>query len=173
MVGLREPSVADGQVGTRAGNEQRSASLSSVTYWGVAGVSHGMPCACGTISRMQARDAPCKGAGLVLHTCAQRLTKPYCWRAARARTRETLSDARVADAARHRAGAQDITAPYANPTGRTAVGHQAQPCAATGLLCVRRGYVKAGAANLPRADGQVAAGSMPAAACVVTSCVSA
>ena len=30
---------------------------------GVAGVSHGMPCACGTISRVQTRDAPCKGTG--------------------------------------------------------------------------------------------------------------
>lgn len=56
-----------------------------------------------------------------------------------------------ADIALVRAGAQDITDHYPNPQGAAAAGHQAQLCAATGLLWVMRGYVKArrAAANLP------------------------
>ncbi len=48
-----------------------------------------------------------------------------------------------ADIAVVRAGAQDITDHYPNPLGAQAVGHQAKPCTATGLLWVVRGYVKA------------------------------
>ena len=54
-----------------------------------------------------------------------------------------------ADMAVVRAGAQDITDHYPNPQGAPAVGHQAEPCAATGRFWVMRGYVQS-RSDLPR-----------------------